>query len=274
MVIISRTFEEEALAGLSEVIGHQVVVLGGTTGGPKFEVLGDQAGWAQGISVAVIYTGLPLGWVFEGGFEVMDSHRGVVTKMEGAAVLEINWRPALDVYDEWLGGKLARLRQEGADVVKIRNLMSLNPLCRRYTSSNGQKYFLFSHPWPRNQTPQDKAFVTSTEIRNGDEILLSHGTWERLINRIGNLPAKARVQSGMTPEWRPLFGIGFFCAGIMRAIPEAEREKMPFLINYANHDAPFIGTFTWGEQGYFPGVGYKHGNLLTSFLVIGEKEPR
>ena len=60
----------------------------------------------------------------------------------------------------------------------------------------------------------------------------------------------------------------------MRAIPEAEREKMPLLINYANSQAPFIAAFSWGEQGYFPGVGYKHGNLLTSFLVIGEKELR
>jgi hypothetical protein len=47
---------------------------------------------------------------------------------------------------------------------------------------------------------------------------------------------------------------------------------VPWLINYANHDAPFIAPFSWGEQGQFPGIGYQHGNLLTSFLVIGEKE--
>ena len=82
------------------------------------------------------------------------------------------------------------------------------------------------------------------------------------------------LRYGVAPEWRPLLGIGFVCAGVMRAIPEAEREKMPLLIDYANSQAPFIAPFSWGEQGYFPGVGYKHGNLLTSFLVIGEKEPR
>ncbi len=274
LAVISRTFEEEALAGISEVIGNQVAVLGGTTGGPKFEVLGDREAIAQGISLAVIYTKLPLGWVFEGGFEVPDTHRGVVTKMEGAAILQINWRPALDVYDEWLGGKISKLQQEGADLVKIRNFMSLNPFYRRYTSPDGHNYFLFSVPWPRNQTPQDKSFVTSTEISIGDEIHLSQGTWESLLNRIGNLPVKARVQGGINPKWTPLLGIGFVCAGVIRAIPEEEREKMAMLINYANHEAPFIAAFSWGEQGYFPGVGYKHGNLLTSFLVIGEKEPR
>ena len=116
--------------------------------------------------------------------------------------------------------------------------------------------------------------VTSTEIKEGDEIHLSHGTWERLLNRVGNLPVKARIQGGLAPEKTAVLGIGFVCAGVMRVIPEAEREKMPLLINYANNEAPFIAPFSWGEQGYFPGVGYKHGNLLTSFLVIGEKESR
>ena len=274
LAVISRGFEDDALEGISAVVGDHVPLLGGTTGGPKFEVLGGREVFAQGISLAVIYTKLPLGLVFEGGFEVSDTLGGVVTKMDGAAVSQINWRPALDVYDEWLGGKISKLQQEGADLVKIRNFMSLNPFYRRYTSPDGHNYFLFSVPWPRNQTPQDKSLVTTTTISLGDEIHLSHGTWERLLNRVGNLPLKARIQCGIAPEWRPLLGIGFVCAGVMRAIPEAKQEKMPLLINYANSQAPFIAPFSWGEQGFFPGVGYKHGNLLTSFLVIGEKELR
>ena len=89
----------------------------------------------------------------------------MVTKVDGGAILQINWRPALDVYDEWLGGKITKLQQEGADFIKIRNFMILNPFYRRYTSPDGQNYFLFSHPWPRNQTPQDKSLVTSTKIK-------------------------------------------------------------------------------------------------------------
>lgn len=271
LAFISRSFEEDALEGISEVVGHNVPLLSGSAGGPKFAVLGNREVLAQGISLAVIYTKLPLGWVFEVGFEVSDPQRGVITQMEGAAVLQINWRPALDVYNEWLGGRLSKLQQEGADDAKIRNLMRLNPFYRCYTSPAGQNYYLFSVPWPRNQTPGDKSFLTSTELKIGDEIHLSHGTWETLLNRVGNLPVKARVRGGMSPEGRPLLGVGFICAGVMRAIPEAEREKIPVLINYANHDAPFISPFSCGEQGYFQGIGYKHGNLVTSFLVIGEK---
>ena len=86
LAVISRGFEDDALEGISAVVGHHVPLLGGTTGGPKFEVLGDREVFAQGISLAVIYTKLPLGWVFEGGFEVSDTLGGVVTKMDGDAV--------------------------------------------------------------------------------------------------------------------------------------------------------------------------------------------
>lgn len=91
------------------------------------------------------------------------------------------------------------------------------------------------------------------------------------MNRIGNLPTHAKVYGGIDVNTRPILGIGYICAGVMGVIPETEREKLPLLINYANNDAPFIANFTWGECGLFPGIGNKHGNLLTSFLVIGNR---
>lgn len=42
--------------------------------------------------------------------------------------------------------------------------MVLNPLYRRYTSADGHNYFLFSVPYPRNQSLQDKSLVTTTKI--------------------------------------------------------------------------------------------------------------
>ncbi len=274
LAVISRGCEDDALEGISEVAGHNVPLLSGTTGGPKFEVLGDREVFAQGISLAVIYTKLPLGWVFEGGFDARESYKGVLTKVDGGTILQINWRPALDVYDEWLGGKITKLHQEGADDSTIRNLLILNPFYRRFTSRDGQDYFLFSHPWPQDRTLQNKSMETSTKLKTGDEIHLSHGTLERLLNRIGNLPVKARIQGGINSEKKAVLGFGVICAGVMRVVPDKDRQTMALLLDYANHEVPFIVPLTWGEQGYFPGVGYKHGNLLTSFLVIGEKETK
>jgi hypothetical protein len=119
---------------------------------------------------------------------------------------------------------------------------------------------------------KDKSVSTSTKIKIGEKIYLSHGTWETLLNRIGNLPRNAIVDGEIGIRERPLFGIGFVCGGVMGVIPQTEREKMAFLMNYSNNNAPFITNFTWGEQGYFPGIGCKHGNLLTVFVAIGSAE--
>lgn len=273
LAFISRGFEDGALEGISAVVGY-VPLLGGSAAPPKFEVLGDREVFAQGISLAVIYTKLPLGWVYEGGFDAEESYKGVLTKVDGGTILEIDGRPALDVYDEWLGGKIKQLQQEGADLLTIKKMLILNPFYRRFTSRDGRDYFLFTHAWPHDLTLQDKSMDTSANLKTGDEIHLSHGTLERLLNRVGNLPVKARIQGGINPEKKAVLAIGDICVGVMRVVPDAERQQMVLLLNYANHEAPFIAPLTWGEQGYFPGVGYKHGNLATSFLVIGEKESK
>ena len=273
LALISRGFEDDAMEGISVVAG-QVPLLGGTTGGPQFEVLGDRDVFAQGISLAVIYTKLPLGWVFEGGFDAQEGYKGVLTKVDGATILEIDGRPALDVYDEWLGGKIKQLQQEGTDLLNFKKFMILNPFYRRFTSRDGQDYFLFSYAWPLDNNPQNKSMEASANLKAGDEIHLSHGTLEKLLNRIGNLPVKARIQGGIDPERKAVLAIGVICAGVMRVVPDKERDTMVLLLDYANHQVPFIAPLTWGEQGYFPGIGYKHGNLLTSFLVIGEKEAK
>jgi len=273
VILITPTIgvEEEVIEGIEEVVGKNTPILGGTSGGPKFGVLGENEVYDEGISLAVIYTDLPVGWIFEGGFDVTDPHTGIVTKVEGQAIVEINNRPALDVYDEWLGGKIEKLYEEVGDPGKIRDLLTLCPIYRKYTSPSGQDYFLFSHPWPKDETLKDRSIMTSTKIKVGERIYLSRGTWETFINRIGNLPVKAKVQGGIEVGKKPLLGIGYICAGVMGVIPESEREKLSPLINYTNNGAPFIASFTWGEQGHFPGIGNKHGNLLTSFLVVGRK---
>ena len=274
VVLITPTIgvEEEVIEGIEEAIGKNIPILGGTTGGPTFAVFGENEIYEKGLSLAVIYTDLPIGWTFEGGFDVKDEHSGIATKVEGQDLLEIDNKPALDIYNQWLGGEIERLFKEVKKPDLIRDLLTLHPIYRKYTSLNGQDYFLFSHPWPKDDTLKDKTVMTSTKIKTGERIHLSHGSWETFVNRIGNLPKNAMIQGNIDIKTKPLLGLGYLCAGILGTIPETEREKLPLLINYANNNAPFIADFTWGEQGYFPGVGNKHGNLLTSFLIIAEKQ--
>jgi len=271
IVLLSCTIgiEEEVLEGIEQILSTDVPVLGGTVGGPAAAVFGEDEIYDKGVCLAAVYTDLPIGWTFEGGFDVTDENTGIVTKVDGQTIVEIDGRPALDVYNEWLRGEIERLYNEVGESDEIRDLLTLHPVYRKYTSPSGQDYFLFSHPWPKDDELKDRSVSTSTKIEAGERIYLSHGTWETLINRIGNLPRNAKIHGGIRVDSKSIFGLGFICGGVMGVIPETEREKMSFLLNYANSNAPFIANFTWGEQGCFPGIGSKHGNLLTSFLVIG-----
>jgi hypothetical protein len=271
IVTPGRGMEEEAIEGIEKVVGKNTPILGGTPGGPTFAVFGENKVYDKGISLAVIYTKFSVGSIFEGGFEVKDPSTGIVTKVDGQAIVEIDNKPALDVYDGWLGGEIGKLFKEYGRFDLVRGLLTLHPLYRKYISPNGEIYSLFSHPWPKDKALVERSVMTSTKIKAGERIYLSHGTWETLMNRIGNLPKNAKLQGEIDINKKSIFGIGYICAGVLGTIPEAERGKMPLLINYANNDAPFIAPFTWGEQGHFPGIGNKHGNLLTSFLVISEK---
>jgi hypothetical protein len=269
MTTVTIGSEEEVLEGIESVTGTRVPVLGGTAGGPEIAVFGRERSYPMGVSVAAVYTDLPVGWTFERGFDVADPNSGVVTKVDGQAVVEIDGEPAIDVYNRWLGGEITRLHERREDPGVVRDLLTLHPLYRKYTSPDGQDYFLFSHPWPKDDKLVDRSVATSTKIRPGERVYLSRGTWETLINRIGNLPRHAKVNGGIPVDDRPVLAIGYICGGILGIIPDSERDKLAPLVNYASGGCPCICNFTWGEQGFFPGIGSRHGNLSTPFIVIG-----
>jgi hypothetical protein len=265
--------EHEVLSGLTKVVGSDVILLGGTAGGPDGRAIGNNHVYNKGVSLAVFYTDLPIGWVFEAGFEKQDKYSGIVTKMDGRKILEIDHKPAYEVYDGWLGGEVTRrFQQEGGASPTFRDFLSLHPLFRKRQSSDGDTYTIFSHPWAPNKELITSGLNTTTDIKVRDRVYLSYGTWEILLNRIGNLPGNARKTIALAKEAPVALAIGTICAGVMGVIPESERKKFPVLINHANARAPFIASFTWGEQGALPGVGFQHCNLTTSFLVIGNKE--
>jgi hypothetical protein len=77
----------------------------------------------------------------------------------------------------------------------------------------------------------------------------------------------------MTEQAVTSFGIGTVCAGVVSVIPEQAWPMLPVLINQSNTHAPVIAAFTWGEQGHLPGLGNRHSNVTTSFLVVGQGAP-
>jgi len=260
--------EEALLAGIEEVIGKDVPVLGGSAGDNyitgEWRQFTNGDVYSNGISLCAIYTDLKVGWAYEAGY-LRSENRGTITRAEGRIIYEIDNRPAAEVYNEWTGGAVVadKLATGGSVLSKA----TFYPLAK-VIKNEEKEYTLSIHPLSINAS--DHSLEVFVNVEEGDEVLLMHGDWELLLNRALTTPTKALESEALSKE-DVSFGIYTFCAGTMLAIPEDERPKMPVLVKTAIGDAPFIGTFTFGEQGHIPGVGNVHGNLVNSMIIFTEK---
>ncbi len=260
--------EEELLAGIEEVIGKDVPVLGGSAGDNtitgEWKQFANEHVYSNGISLAVIYTDLKVGWAYEAGY-LRSEGRGTITRAEGRTIYEIDNRAAAEVYNEWTGGTVvAEELETGGSILSDASYYPLAKVIKK----EGKEYTLSIHPLSINAT--DHSLEVFVNVEEGDEVMLMHGDWELLLNRALTTPTKALESERLSRE-DVTFGIYTYCAGSMLAIPEDERPKMPSLVQTAIGDAPFIGTFTFGEQGHIRGVGNLHGNLVNSMIVFSEK---
>jgi len=271
MILMSTTYdghEERILEALEAATEGEVPVVGGTaTGGPPpygsdWSIIAKDQVLRKGLVVCVFYSALPFGWSFRGGFD-RTGKSGVVTKSDGRVIREIDGKPALDVYDKWSGGRIAEAMRAGKD---MNTFTGLYPLCRTFTSAQ-TTHHLFVHAWPPEDGAVSRCLVTSANVSEGDVVYFSEGSWNILLNRIGALPQLAK---GTTPRMPVRAGLFICCEAVLTNIPLEQRDHMAHLMNRSLGEVPWIGTFTWGEQGNFPGLGNHHGNLLTSVVLFPE----
>ena len=260
--------EEEVLKGIEEIIGKDVPVIGGSSA--DNEIIGEWKQYANdrvystGVALTVIYTDLKLGWAYEMGY-LRTANQGVATKSEGRTIYEIDSRPAAVVYNKWIGGKLDDVLETGGDVL---SRTTFYPLAKIVHGEAGETYYISIHPLSI-ELPEESLTVFAN-VSGGTELSLFYGNWELLLNRAYTTPMRARARGDVSVE-EAGFAIFTFCAGTMLAIPEDERPKIPLLVKNIMGETPFIGTFTFGEQGFLPGAGNVHGNLASSMVTLGKE---
>jgi len=269
MIIISSTYhgqEEKVLEGLAAAHGRDVPVLGGTTAGAPGVgtlVANDQVVKA-GTVMAVFYSDRPFRTAFCGGFNRTGTS-GTITRSDGRVIYEIDDRPAVQVYDEWSGGRVREAMRAGRD---MNSFAALYPFCRILRAGD-RAYNLFIHAWPPENAETTTRLVSSATLSDGDVVYFSEGSWNILLNRIGTLP---RLATGDATEPRAAACFFICCEAVLKVIPDEERGQMVHLMNRSLPGVPWIGAFTWGEDGNFPGLGNRHGNLLTGVTLFPAAE--
>ncbi|MBN1554601.1 MAG: FIST C-terminal domain-containing protein [Phycisphaerae bacterium] len=264
--------EMKILDGIAEVVGVDTPVVGGNARDSAFA-----GGWSQftrkdiytkGLVLATLFTEKNIGWAFESGFRLTESS-GVVTKAnaEGTLLYEIDGRGALDVYDEWLGGKLLPvLRTKTSE--ELVAYTALNPLGCLFKGAKGQTGYIVAHPIPTKENLEDRAVPVYSQILQGSKIHLFAGQWQNLLNRAEQAAANALERGTLKPS-TTTFGVLYFCRGAKSVIPSTQTPTIPLLVRNQIPDVPFIGVFTGGEQGPLPGIRNVNCNLVVSMVLVG-----
>ncbi len=255
--------EESVIAGLQEVVGTDTPIVGGSAADNaiegKWQVMAGGAPVGNGLVVSVMFPSSRIGAAFHSGYEPTE-RRGRVTRCSGRRVIEIDGQPAADVYAAWTQGAVTR---PTVDSVNILMETTLWPLGRHMDNIGGADVFMLSHP---ETLTADGSLTLFTEVAEGEELVLMHGTADSLLER-PVLVSDAACRMGEMEKSQVAGMILVFCAGCMLTVKE-RLDEVRRSLNLALPDVPFIAAFTFGEQGPALACQNRHGNLMISAVTF------
>lgn len=255
--------EEGIIAGIEQGLsGAKIPIIGGSSAdntleGNWYQIANGQVLY-NGVVVTAMYPSRTARYAFDNSFQPT-IRSGVITKISGRIIYEIDHRPAAEVYNEWTGG----LINDYLDGGNILSLSTLQPLGRRAVMTRSADFYQLSHP---EAVVEDRALALFTTAEHGERIFLMESTPQDLVYSPGKVISK--VYSSKAAQPAAIAGaLVIFCAGCMLAV----QDEMPVVaaqFREALFGQPFLGLYTFGEQGC-PLLGEnRHANLMTSLIVF------
>ena len=255
--------EEIIIKGLSSIVGSNVPIMGGSCA--DNDISGhwkqfDQNGvYQNAIIVSVLFTSFDIGYSFSSGYSP-SRHSAIVTRAEGRTIYELDNEPAAEVYNRWCNQGIQEFMNGG----NILGESTLKPLGRIISHVNIDQYLL-SHP---ESVTTDSGLTLFSEIMEGDTVVLMEGNIESLIHRASEVYTTAVK---LLPEdSKPCGFLMVYCAGCMITVGDRIAEVRNS-VTRASSGIPSLATFTFGEQGCFLDGDVRHGNLMISSLVFGNR---
>ena len=255
--------EEAVLAGIHAVVGVHTPIAGGSAADNT--IAGEWRQFLDGavlegyVVVSALFPSKQISQSFHSGYLDTDVE-GIVTRAEGRRLYEIDGRPAGEVYADWAEGDIDEFLPGGGNILAA---STMHPLGRRAEGLDGEQNYVLSHP--ANLYP-DGSIDLFADIEDGDRLIRMRGTTDSLVSRAGRVATSALRHGGLEPA--AIAGaLVVYCAGCMLAVQE-EMDGVVEQMRSALGGAPFLGTFTFGEQGCFVGGDNYHGNLMISVVVF------
>ena len=256
--------EEAVIKGLRRVVGDRCPIVGGSSAdndvSGRWRQIGRGGPMSDGLALAVLLPSSPLGYAFRGGYEPAGPS-GLVTASSGREILRIDGQPAAEVYNRWIGGRIDKQLAHG-DGGTILLDTTLCPIATDTSPVEGVSHFLLIHP--ESVTPSH-ALRTFCNLEEGARIYAMKGDRQRLVDRAGRVAGQAL---GALPAGHAgaAGALVVYCGGCKLAVGE-DIARVSEAVVRSLGDVPFIGCFTFGEQGQLIDRN-RHGNLMVSAVVF------
>jgi len=254
--------EEQVLDGLRAAVGPETLIVGGSSAdndvSGAWAQFGPESCHSDGVVVSVLFPSRAVTSFYQSGY-APTGENGIVTSIEGRRLYEIDGAPAAAVYRRWTERAVPMANERPRSVLSEATLWPLGRVTREVA---GVPFHLLAHPATSNP---DGSLELFADMSKGDRIWQMRGSVDSLVARAGRIAAQARSNAGSEIAG----ALVVYCGGCMLAVRE-RMEEVRSGVNAALGDVPWIGVFTFGEQGVPSGSKAEHGNLMISCTVIAE----
>jgi hypothetical protein len=269
--------EEAVVEGLRRIVGDRCPIVGGSSAdndvSGQWRQLGPCGPMTNGLAVAVLFPSSRIGFAFQGGYEPAgptgvvtglgfsrSGEGGVVTATAGREIQSIDGLPAAEVYDRWTGHSITGKLETGGSILADTTMC---PLAIDAGEVDGVTNYLLIHP---DAVSSSRTLTTFRNVEVGTRIYAMKGDRRRLVERAGRVARQAKAQLTSAAS-ASAGGLVVYCGGCRLAIGE-EIGAVAATVAEAFDGAPFIGCFTFGEQGLLVDRNV-HGNLMISAVAFG-----
>jgi hypothetical protein len=247
--------QAEVVAGAYAVAGGTVPLAGGAAGGSARARFADGRALADGVVAVAIGSSTPIGVGIAHGC-VPRGTPSIVTRSDGATVLQLDGRPAQDVYFERLG-------VDGLDLDddEFNMLAMVHPLAEPELSGAVRPRYVRARAG-------DGGLVCATSIERNAAVEICDQTPDTIVESAGAAVEDAVSQLDGPPEAAVVFDCAGRSAWFRGALAQRELES---LVGAFGESAPCLaGVYTRGEIGRVRGA---KGDRNHSVVVVAFGAP-
>jgi hypothetical protein len=232
----------ELIRGLNDILPNHVIVTGGMAGdGERFEqtwVIKDGQAQSGCVSAVGLYgDAVRVGHGSKGGWDIFGPERRV-SRSDGSVLYELDGKPALQLYKEYLGE-----RAQGLPATAL-----LFPLALRSSSDDPKKVVRTVLGVDEAQ----QAMIFAGDIPEGALAQLMKANFDRLIDG-ASIAAQAAVDPLQSVD--PVLSIAISCVGRRMVLGERSEEELEATLEALPPWTRQIGFYSYGEISPY-GTGY------------------